>query len=331
MEELFISKALLVQLLRFAETRGVHTTHWEKKQGSVEVEVIPLLEAEKLYAHIEHKTGDREFGLHLGATGNMAALKIVGQLIQFSDTVETALEKAIEYLQLLTNAFNIHLKKGENTFRILFELDRRCPIDFPVAARHLMSSVMAFAYKEIRFLIGKNCLPLDAALQFRTDATDQYYRIFNTHLKFEAANNYLEFDKGILQQRIHYADYELLMVLEKVACERLMQLNDHRKTFRSKVKSMIYTQLEPALPSVSDVATLLNLSSRSLQRKLKEEGTSYSKITEEIRKELAVIYLKKDHSVKEVSYLLGYAESSSFINAFRKWFRTTPSAYREMM
>ena len=76
------------------------------------------------------------------------------------------------------------------------------------------------------------------------------------------------------------------------------------------------------------MAANLNLSPRSLQRKLGQEGTSYSAITEEIKKDLAISYLEKDLSIKEVSYLMGYSEPSTFVTAFKKWFGKTPLGFR---
>lgn len=82
--------------------------------------------------------------------------------------------------------------------------------------------------------------------------------------------------------------------------------------------------------SIEEIALKLNLSVRSLQRTLKEEGSSFRVIKENVRKELSFRYLQ-DGSLKmyDVSMLLGYAERGAFEKAFKKWFGKNPSEYRK--
>ncbi|WP_456479061.1 helix-turn-helix domain-containing protein [Nautilia sp.] len=75
----------------------------------------------------------------------------------------------------------------------------------------------------------------------------------------------------------------------------------------------------------------MNISPSTLKRKLKEEHTSFKKLTETIRKKLAYTLLKETyHSFEEISYLLGYSEYSPFFRAFKKWFGATPSELKKL-
>ena len=77
------------------------------------------------------------------------------------------------------------------------------------------------------------------------------------------------------------------------------------------------------------VARSLNISLRSMQRKLKEEGTSFRRLVDETRRQLAEQYLKDSTLVvSEIAYLLGFAEVSSFSRAFRRWTGHAPRAAR---
>lgn len=81
--------------------------------------------------------------------------------------------------------------------------------------------------------------------------------------------------------------------------------------------------------SIEAVAGNFNMSVRTLQRKLKEEGISYLVIVEEVRKTLAIHYIENSSSsVKEIAAIIGYSEPSAFVRAFKKWTGITPSAYR---
>jgi AraC-like DNA-binding protein len=73
----------------------------------------------------------------------------------------------------------------------------------------------------------------------------------------------------------------------------------------------------------------VGLSARTLHRRLAEAGTSFEKLLDETRRELAAEYVRRtDYSVGEVAYLLGFAETSSFNRAFRRWTGKSPSEFR---
>ena len=130
-----------------------------------------------------------------------------------------------------------------------------------------------------------------------------------------------------MTERIIYSDFELLVALEKLACKRYTIQIQKTELFSDIIKSIIYTLIDPSFPSLTDISRQVNMSERSVQRKLKEEGYSYSTLLTEIKKSMAIECLDKKMSVKETSYLLGYSESSAFVNAFKKWFGISPLKY----
>ena len=84
------------------------------------------------------------------------------------------------------------------------------------------------------------------------------------------------------------------------------------------------------LLSLEDIASNFNISARTLQRKLKEEGFSFQQLADEARKSLAINYLKAgSYPVKEVSYMLGYNELSAFTRSFKRWTGITPALYQK--
>ncbi len=110
---------------------------------------------------------------------------------------------------------------------------------------------------------------------------------------------------------------------------------DYKKRFGNdslviKVKDEMLRLLPGGEPTPQAVASSLYLSVRNLQRKLSNEGTSFSALLTEIRMQLAQDYLKQPYrSCNEVAYLLGFSDHSNFTRAFRRWFDKTPSRYRE--
>ena len=101
----------------------------------------------------------------------------------------------------------------------------------------------------------------------------------------------------------------------------------------SEVSARVKSKLIELLPSgkVNEevVAGSLNMSLRSLQRKLSDENVSYKELLESTRMTLALEYIKlPKYSINEITYLLGFSEQSNFSRAFKRWTKQTPTSYR---
>lgn len=332
--EKMIAKSLLMNLVGFSKERGVELSSILKRLEldlSDDIQFVPIGQYADVFDHVLRETGDENLGLHLGEYYNFAALGIVGQIIQVSKTLEEGVLKAIEFFSLFSNVLSVSLQKHSSTFSLNFEVDKESLSQFPETCRHLVISSMTFSFREIHYLTLKHTFPQEVSIDFDVKNKEEFSKVFKHPVQFNSAGNTISFSNNILSEKIQFSDFELLLVLEGVARQRLEQVLQQQNTFTNNLKSLIYRLLEPEFPSLSLIARNLHMSERSLQRKLKAEGTSYSKVISEIRKEIALDYLKKDLSIKEISYLLGYAEASVFINAFKKWYHDSPANYRSTL
>lgn len=110
---------------------------------------------------------------------------------------------------------------------------------------------------------------------------------------------------------------------------RLFELDRHA-SLRERVRAVLLETLPAGISSIDAVAQRLAISKRSLQRQLADESVGFQEVLSEVRHELARHYLSRtDISAGEISWLLGFQESNSFIRAFRGWTGTTPAAYRQ--
>lgn len=112
---------------------------------------------------------------------------------------------------------------------------------------------------------------------------------------------------------------------------RLSEL-DVDDSFGAQVRSVLVDALPAGVSSVDDVADKLNISKRTLQRKLKEEKTSFQQQLNSVREMLAKSYLKNTElSSDEIAYLLGYLEVNSFLRAFPIWTGMSLKEYRSKL
>jgi AraC-like DNA-binding protein len=120
----------------------------------------------------------------------------------------------------------------------------------------------------------------------------------------------------------------LWQFFEPVLSRRLAELEAQTQT-QERVRAALFELLPTGQNQLSQVAKRLAMSSRSLQRRLAQEGTTFRKVLEETRAQLATHYLKQsDLTAAEIAFLLGYDDPNSFFPAFRAWTGITPEALR---
>jgi AraC-like DNA-binding protein len=106
---------------------------------------------------------------------------------------------------------------------------------------------------------------------------------------------------------------------------------DHAHT-SDRTRNLIVRRLPDGEPRRDQIARELHMSERTLQRRLEEEATSFGKLLDDTRRELAELHLGRlDLSLAQAAYLLGFADQSSFFRACKRWFRLTPGQYREQL
>jgi AraC-like DNA-binding protein len=122
---------------------------------------------------------------------------------------------------------------------------------------------------------------------------------------------------------------ELLAMLAPQLDEELDQRKGE-ETFADRVRTSIQRKLTGRRPKMLDIAREFHLSSRTLQRRLQDNGSSFQQVLEEARHQLARHYLTNSAlELNEAAYLLGYEDASSFVRAFRMWEGVPPAHWRE--
>jgi AraC-like DNA-binding protein len=163
----------------------------------------------------------------------------------------------------------------------------------------------------------------------RPDDISEHLRIFGPGVHFAQPTDELAVADSYLERPITAADTELLGVLERYA-ERLLDRLHPARTWSARVAELLGRALCDGNPGLGRVARQLGVSQRSLQDRLRREGTSYQAVLDSVRKQLATAHLLEGElSLAEIAFLLGYADQSAFTHAFRKWTGTSPTRYRE--
>ena len=110
--------------------------------------------------------------------------------------------------------------------------------------------------------------------------------------------------------------------------ERLAELGSEASTAQ-RIRSVLLESLPSGKSAIADTANRLATSTRTLQRRLTAEGTSYQEVLDGVREELAMHYLKNSSLPSaQISFLLGFKDPNSFFRAFHAWSGSTPDSVR---
>jgi AraC-like DNA-binding protein len=163
----------------------------------------------------------------------------------------------------------------------------------------------------------------------RSSGAREFERFYRCPVEFGASSDRFEFSNDALAIPLLAADRKLLKALEPF-CNMAAK---ERKTAAATLRAAVENEVEKLLPhgkaKKETVAKAVALSMRTLSRRLADEGATYEEVVDQLRRSLALQYLKESSmSVSQIAWLLGYEGSTSFNHAFRRWTGHSPSAAR---
>lgn len=157
----------------------------------------------------------------------------------------------------------------------------------------------------------------------------EYERVFQVPVTFESSKNAIALDQAWMATKVALQPRYVFGILNEHAERLLKQLQD-TKTARGRVESLLMPQLHTGDIGMDKIAETMAMSRQTLFRKLKEEGTTFEKVLDELRHKLAVHYLSgKKVSIAETAYLVGFSEAAAFSRAFKRWTGKSPREMRK--
>jgi AraC-like DNA-binding protein len=284
----------------------------------------PVSRMATLWRIAVEETGDPCLGLKAAAYVQPATFHSLGLAMMASQSLEDALQRTARFSRIVSNAVDVVIESSPRGVReVVRFLD-----DTPVVDEGI-DLFMASTFKLGRMLTGLNELPLEIQLCRRGSAAmhQEFEAYFGCPVRFEAQENSLLIPHDWMKQPLPMANPELARQNDRVVMEYLRRFDGARLT--EKVRAEMISRLPAGEPARVDIASALNLSEKTLQRRLKDESSSYQEILEETRSHLAQQFLReKNVSICEVTFRLGFSDQSSFTRAFKRWTGVSPGEFR---
>lgn len=263
-------------------------------------------------------------GLLLGTENKTERFHPIGLAALSSANFGAAIDQMARYKQL-TCPEEILQERDDKEWSIQFHWLLADEVEPPV----LIECCFAWVLSTGRVGTGTRLSPLRVELIQPRAHTKTIERHLGCPVLSGAPRNAIVFRTSDAQRPFVTRNAELLAMLAPQFDEELRQANGDGN-FVERVRIAIQEKLTGRRPTIDDVADALHISSRTLQRRLQEEGFSFQRVLEEARHQLARHYLNNSVlELNEAAYLLGYEDGNSFVRAFRTWEGVPPARWRE--
>jgi len=269
---------------------------------------------------------DSAFGLHLAEHANPREVGLLFYAASAAKNIGEALALYARYCRIVNEAVRLKLLQDQKAFVVDYEVAGFARHD----ARQNVEFIVAASLKSLREASGRNVRPITISFAHpRNSDLPEFERFFGCPVEFGATSDRKTFSKETVALPLFTGDRYLLETLQPFCDEAAKERGTAKGTLRSQVENEIEKLLPHGNANARTVAKALALSVRTLSRKLADEGTTYVEVVDQLRRSLALQYLKEPGmTLSQIAWLLGYEGSTSFNHAFRRWTGQSPSAAR---
>ena len=275
---------------------------------------------------------DSFFGLRLAEETDPRDAGILFYVVSGAKNIGEALALCARYSRIVNEA--VHFKLMQSPYGVVVE------VDFIGLPRHRLRQNTEFAIsvivKALREVTGHRIRPLRAAFAHsRNSDLGEFERFYLCPIEFGrtasegASSDLLEFSNDTLALPLITADPKLIEALRPFCDAAASERNTAKGTLRAAVEKEAERLLPHGKANIETVAKALALSARTLSRRLADEETMFGEVVDQLRRSLALQYLKEPGlSLSQIAWLLGYEGSTSFNHAFKRWTGRSPSLAR---
>lgn len=228
------------------------------------------------------------------------------------------------YSKLVNNGLIAQFYRRDTVYHFKLDTDDDPTFIHPCARDAWLIAIIKMAC----MLYGDNFTLVEILLRYDCyDDSGAMENYLGFPLVYQQDINLIVINTAVCETQLPTGDPELALLSDQLLMTRLQQVDN---SITNQVRNLIHKELPNGNLSEEMVAEKLHMSSRSLQRKLNEEKTSYQSLLTEVRKELALGYIRSSQlSLNEISYLLGFNNQANFTRAFKNWFESSPTHYRQ--
>ena len=269
---------------------------------------------------------DTAFGLHLAEQANPREAGLLFYAVSAAENLGEALVLLVRYSRIVNESVRVKLARHPDGMVVA--------TNFVGISRHRIRQNVEFQFavvvKAIREIAGLSICPTRVACAHERMAdSKEFERFYGCPVEFGTTTDQLTFSNDALALPLMTADPHLLETLRPFCDEAAQARNTAVASMRAAVENEVQRLLPHGRAQVETVAKALAVSTRTLARRLAEEGTTYAEVIDRLRLSLATQYLNESgFTLAQIGWLLGYEGPTSFTHAFKRWTGRSPSVAR---
>ena len=276
------------------------------------------------FVEAETITGNENIGLELAKYHNPLDLNALGITFLSSGSLIDGCQRLLRYETVVNSNLSFSIVESHDRIDLLSEVP-----DVPQnAARIIEDSRTSILVNLCRMGLHESLDPMEVAFTYpEPKNTGEHFGIFRCPLAFSQPVSKVTFSIADARRPFTATNRELALNSDQILEGMINELKE--SDIISQVKRAIIDELPSGTPSQDEIAKQVFVSSRTLQRRLADENTNLRTLVFEVRRELAEKYIAdKSMPLAEISYMLGFSDTSSFSRAFKQWTGHPPVTFR---
>lgn len=308
-----------VDIPQLLATCGIERKLLDDPNARVEREVFI-----RLLTQVMMQTQDEFAGLGQGRTSKPGTFSMMTHAVINCSNLERALQRGIRFYDMFDLQLASTLVVEEGKGILVAQADPR--LDF---REIILETLFFLTQRFMSWLVGKHIVLERVEFDFEDDGDPERQALFDCPIQFSAGVNRMVFSADYLDLPLVQNELSLSRFL-KSSLSELFQRGNRQMGLPARIRALLAEEYGYNFPDFSGVCESLNMTPQTLRRRLKDAGTSYQQIKDDIREEASVYYLSKPElSIDEIALLMGFSEASSFHRAFKKWTGKTPANFRQ--
>lgn len=263
----------------------------------------------------------------LGSRLRVSSYGMYGYALLSCLSIRDYFRLAIKYRRLATPPMDIAWSEQDDlaiwTFPDVFVLDPSQSL-----RQFLIEQQFSVHVTHLQDVAGINCPPVSASFTYAAPRSAAIYEQYlNCSCFFEQPKCELVYARAVLDQKPMMA-HELTSALMQETCDRLIGQAKIGVGNSGSVYRILMEQPGASM-GMEEVAKILHMTSRTLRRHLKEEGTTFQAIVDDVRSALAREYLNSTKlSILDIAMSLGFSDAAAFRKALKRWTGKAPAHFR---
>jgi len=276
-----------------------------------------------IFREAVQRSGNPAFGLTVARFLHPSSVHALGYALLASSTLRDACERLVYYFRLASNSGEYRIEEAEDRFCLILEVTAQGvspeTIDtWNAFIVHLFRMIYLPDFQPLSVRLPRSCPP---------GYEEHYRRSFHVAVEFDAPYCEICLDRSVVDEALMGGNREIASQHDKIIEDNIVALD--KDNVVASVKRLILQYLPSENCTRQRVARELAMSPSRLQQKLAEQDTNFQDLLSNIRQSLALDYMGQSRlSITEISFLLGFSDTSSFTRAFRRWTGKSPRDYR---